>query len=374
MKPCLRNLFASVVLTLGIVGCQPSLPPLTPQEKATMQTLTHAMTPRCIGRYVIDLPAGMVPSGWGGLKAQDVNIEVTPMVESLFRWRYEQREAELRAAHLDAHPDQPVLKEIIPIRGAIGGIFNRSENGGSNGARTLELHVWRNGYAIKMWIDAADFASYPEYKNNTIVNRMTVKNNIAPKQALLIDMVSRIRGRTDAEMPSEQGLCFHGGLLQGPATAEENLDMDYVFADMPDVSLSIANNSNIAEDNTLLDRSKDIEANERNSDGHTLRKGKRKSHEGIAFEEWLSAGSTDEHVKGHLFSLEANSKIGSALTPLLVIDFHNGQRIGTPDKRPPGSIPLDSPPPLAKASLTEGEAVALWDAITDTLRARPNGF
>jgi Tle cognate immunity protein 4 C-terminal domain/Tle cognate immunity protein 4 N-terminal domain len=374
MKPRLRNLFASIALTLDLVGCQPSLPPLTPQEHVTMQTLTHAMTPRCIGRYVIDLPAGMVPSGWGGLKAQDVNIEVAPMNESLFRWRYEQREAELRAAYLDAHPDQPVLKEIIPLRGAIGGIFNRSENGGSNGARTLELHAWRNGYAIKMWVDAADFTSYPEYKNDAIVNQMTVKNDIAPKQGLLIDMVSRTRGRTDNEMPGEQGLCFHGGFLQGPATDEENLDMSYVFTDMPDVSLSIANNSNITEDNTLLDRSKDIEANERNSDGHTLRKGKRKSHGGIAFEEWLSAGTTDEHVKGHLFSLEANSRIGSALTPLLVIDFHNGQRTGVPDKRPPGSLPLDSPPPLAKASLTEGEAVALWDAITNTLRARANGF
>ena len=86
-----------------------------------MQTLTHAMTPRCIGRYLIDLPAGMVLSGWGGLKAQGVNIEVAPLNESLFRWRYEQREAELRAAHLDAHPDPPVLKEIIPLRGATGG-------------------------------------------------------------------------------------------------------------------------------------------------------------------------------------------------------------------------------------------------------------
>ena len=150
--------------------------------------------------------------------------------------------------------------------------------------------------------------------------------------------------------------------------------MDYVFTDMPDVSLSISSNSNLVSENTLLDRGKDIEANERNAGGHTLRKGKRQFHGGLAFEEWLSAGNTDEHVKGHQFSLEANSRIGSAQTPLLNIDFQNGRRFGVPDKRPPGSIPLDSPPPLAKASLTEGEAVALWDAITETLRARPIGF
>jgi Tle cognate immunity protein 4 C-terminal domain/Tle cognate immunity protein 4 N-terminal domain len=299
---------------------------------------------------------------------------VAPLNESLFRWRYEQREAELRAAHLDAHPDQPVLKDILRLQNMGGGVFNRADNGSSNGGRTLELHAWRDGYAIKMWVDATDFTSYPEYKNDPIVNRMTLKNDIAAKQALLADMVSRIRGRADNEIPSEPGLCFHGGFLQGTATDEENLDMSYVFTDMPDVSLSIHNNSNIVSDDTLLDRSKSVEANVRDANGHTLRKGERKSHGGLAFEEWLLAGNTDDHVKGHLFSLEVNSKIGSAQTPLLNIDFHNGQRIGTPDKRPPGSLPLDSPPPLAKSSLSEGEAVALWDAITDTLRPRPNGF
>ena len=371
MKPHLRSLFASVVLTLDLSGCQPSLPPLTPQEQATMQTLTHAMTPRCIGRYLIDLPAGMVPSGWGGLKAQDVNIEVMPMNESLFRWRYEQREAELRAAYLDAHPDQPVLKEIIPLRGAIGGIFNRSENGGSNGSRTLELHAWRNGYALKMWVNAAD-STYPEYKDDALSAQ--IGTDVPQKQALLLDVFMRTRGRTDDEIPSEQGLCFHGGFLQGPATAEENLDMSYVFSDMPDVSLSISSNSNLVSENTLLDRGKDIEPILRISDGQTLRKGTRQSHGGLAFDEWSMAATTDDHVKGHLFTLEANSRIGSAKTPLLNVDFRNGKRIGVPDKRPPGSIPLDSPPPLAKASLTEGEAVTLWDAITNTLRARPNGF
>ncbi|WP_408601260.1 T6SS immunity protein Tli4 family protein [Paraburkholderia heleia] len=29
---------------------------------------------------------------------------------------------------------------------------------------------------------------------------------------------------------------------------------------------------------------------------------------------------------------------------------------------------------MKKASLTEGEAVSLWDAVSRTLRPRPNGF
>ena len=37
-------------------------------------------------------------------------------------------------------------------------------------------------------------------------------------------------------------------------------------------------------------------------------------------------------------------------------------------------LPLKGEDPPQKASLTEGEAVALWDAVSRTLRPRPNAF
>jgi len=361
----------ALALTLGVAGCQPSLPPLTPQEQATMQTLTHAMTPRCIGRYLIDLPASMVPSGWGGLKAQGVNIEVAPLNESLFRWRYEQREAELRAAHLDAHPDQPVLKEIIPLRGAIGGIFNRSENGGSNGSRTLELHAWRDGYAIKMWVNAAD-SRYPEYKDDLLSAQ--IGTDVPQKQALLLDVFARIRGRADNEIPSEQGLCFHGGFVQGPATDEENLDMDYVFTDMPDVSISIHNNSNLVSENTLLDRGKDIDANLRIADGHTLRKGKRQSHDGLAFDEWLMEANTDDHVKA---TCSRWKPIAGSVAPrrrCSISIFKTASDSTRPTSARPAPCLWTVRRRWPKPRSPKGRLFPLWDAITDTLRPRPNGF
>jgi hypothetical protein len=62
--------------------------------------------------------------------------------------------------------------------------------------------------------------------------------------------------------------------------------------------------------------------------------------------------------------LEANSKIGSAQTPLVILSMDNGGL-------PPES---DGNRSLSQASLTEDEAVALWDAVSRTLRPRPNGF
>ena len=362
----------ALALTLGVAGCQPSLPPLTPQEQATMQTLTHAMTPRCIGRYLIDLPAGMVPSGWGGLKAQGVNIEVAPLIEPLFQLRYERREAELRAAHLDGQPDQPSLKEIVPLRGAMGGIFNRADdNALVNAGRTLELHAWRDGYAIKMWIKARD-VSYSA--DNLDEQYKAIGTNVPQMQALLLDVFARIRGRADTEIPSEPGLCFHGGFLQGTATDEENLDMDYVFTDIPDVSLSISYNSNIVEDNTLLDRSKYIEANERNAEGHTLRKGKRQSHDGLAFDEWLMEANTDDHVKA---TCSRWKPIAGSVAPrrrCSISIFKTASDSTRPTSARPAPCLWTVRRRWPKPRSPKGRLFPLWDAITDTLRPRPNGF
>ncbi|WP_224788927.1 T6SS immunity protein Tli4 family protein [Pandoraea terrae] len=55
-----------------------------------------------------------------------------------------------------------------------------------------------------------------------------------------------------------------------------------------------------------------------------------------------------------------NSGVGS---PYLLLDFRNGY--------PNYLAESDS---IKQASLTEGEAVALWDVISRTLRPRPHGF
>ena len=67
-------------------------------------------------------------------------------------------------------------------------------------------------------------------------------------------------------------------------------------------------------------------------------------------------------------ALEANSKTGSAAAPLIVLDFGVGSRI------PEAQFSLEEVAvrkPLDKATLSEPEAVALWDVVVPTLRPRP---
>jgi hypothetical protein len=79
---------------------------------------------------------------------------------------------------------------------------------------------------------------------------------------------------------------------------------------------------------------------------------------------------------GQYFTFEANSKKGSAETPLLNVDFFNGDREDPSAPAEDDLMRILPPklPPLSKASLSEAEAVDLWDKTTATLRPRPGAF
>jgi len=52
----LRRLRALALLSLALAACQPETPKMTPEESQRIEALTSRMTPRCVGRYLIDLP------------------------------------------------------------------------------------------------------------------------------------------------------------------------------------------------------------------------------------------------------------------------------------------------------------------------------
>ncbi|WP_087669161.1 T6SS immunity protein Tli4 family protein [Caballeronia humi] len=167
----------------------------------------------------------------------------------------------------------------------------------------------------------------------------------------------------DDDIPTEPGVCFLNGFLPGKATDQENVYAGFVLRDKPDVSFVLQTDSNIREQTTLLQRGTSVNQALKQRDGRTIRKG-HVALAGMQAEEWLAEGMTTAAIRGHHFGMEANSKTGSAQSPLISLEMDNG-----------GIPPDDDPEHRAvKASLTEGEAVGLWDAISRTLRTRPNAF
>lgn len=365
MHTLLRHAVVLLLIAPTLVACQPRTPPMTPEEKTVIDTLTSHMTPRCIGRYLVDMPERIRLTSLQTSKVEDVTIEVLPMAEEFFKIGLAERQTKLAKTHMDGEPDVPFLKATYPLpNNAPGIIFNRAESsGGADFGRTLELIAFANDYLIKMEINATD-GSDAKYKSHPRIPGYG--NDTQEKLAHLLNVFSRTRGRADNEIPTQSGLCIVHGFVSGAPSDAEEAGFIYALGSAPDVWFNFTSDSGLREEDTLLQRGSSIEAMLSASNGKTVRKGKAKG-QGVAFEEWLMSGTTDAKIPGHQFSLEANATTGSATSPMLITNFHNGLRWQDEDR--------DNPPPaLTRATFSEAQSVALWDAVTRTLRTRPGAF
>ncbi|MGV3347147.1 T6SS immunity protein Tli4 family protein, partial [Enterobacteriaceae bacterium LUAb1] len=112
-------------------------------------------------------------------------------------------------------------------------------------------------------------------------------------------------------------------------------------------------NFNKSED-TMLERSSEMNASIAASQGRTLRKGKREI-QGLSAQEWLIFGKTEHDEKALRFVLQANESVTGPDAPWLYISFL--QRHFSGDNQ-----------------LSENEAISAWETITSTLRLRPGAF
>lgn len=181
-------------------------------------------------------------------------------------------------------------------------------------------------------------------------------------------MYERVRGRGDHEVPTEQGVCFANGFLRGEPSDEEQVDLYYHLHLAKDVYFAFHSLSDLQQDDELLDRSKAIEEMLEEASGYTLRKGNVKGPIKSAQEWLMSKKSSESGLLYQHFTLEANAKIGSAMTPVLILDMNAGIRIPGPE------LSLEQAAvakPLSKTTFSEAQSVVLWDKVAPTLRPRP---
>lgn len=335
-----------------------------------MSNYTAHMVPRCFGRYQIDLPADMRLAPESGTTfaifpysemSGAIHVTVAPMPKIAFDAQLVQRKAKLESQHIDLHPEWAVLGGATPISDGNGEILNWA-NGLTRSARILELHGWKDGYAIAMKIKALD-ESFPEDTNDP--PELKAGADLHKKLAILRSLYSRIRGRGDGEIPTGPGACFKNGFVSGPVSDDmrEDITVNYVSASLPDVTLTLSSDNGIRTSDTLLDRAAGIKEALAGCHGRILHKGGRTSDGGVEFDELLTDSThPDGQVLGQHFALEANSKKGGSQTPLVNIEM------GT------GNWQDEQSPKYAKSSLSEGESTALWNDVTKTLRKRPGAL
>lgn len=182
---------------------------------------------------------------------------------------------------------------------------------------------------------------------------------------LMARYYEKLRGRSSDDIPIEPGVCFAGGFLPAPAGSNEEVDAQYGLDHMRDVNFDMSTTPDVRERTTLLQRadSTEMRAELKAADGHLVRKGP-VTLAGLKAEECLVEGRRPGEGRGNSFSLLVNETTSGPSAPYLSLDLTTGGQIELQGKL----IKLE------KGSLTTGEAVALWDTVSRTLRLRPGAL
>jgi hypothetical protein len=361
----LRRLALIALVIVLTAACRKDPPPLTEQEKKTVTAIAENLKTRCVGRYLIDVPDDALSRG--DLTIQGVTFETKRMSVDEFVREMNAYEVSLTTKKnmygyqvLYDHgqvPDTPHSRYFVTLSDL---------DATADLTRAIEAYKWDAGYEIKLRIEASDWV-HSTYKlkvqNTPYAVRDIPINDVPERTRLVLNLAANVRGRPDDEIPVEPGVCFKDGFLPRKAAVGEKVSVLFALKDKPDVSFSLRTDTDIREleKNSLPNRLPQIKIDVKESNGRIVRTGP-VNLSGIKADELLLSGTTTARISGHIFLLEANTTVSDAMMPYLLLEMDNGDVNGFTGYD------------LKKASLTESEAIALWDIVSRTLRPRPNAF
>ena len=350
MKMLSRMLLLATLVWLA--GCGP-----TAKEKQTVTDMTTDMRSWGLGRQIFKLPKSFVFSTGNyvtlqyGLTADFVTAEITLIGANVnqkeFLSMVKERQT-LIAAEKNMQSKDTMLqltKQITDNRILLR-YYSALEN--TDGCYH-ELHVLLvNTYFI-------------------IKTESFDQPGIAIEEARLQRLISQIRLVTD---PAKTG----PGFIFGPIVIDSNQDgevatINFYDSRHDDLKLAIYINAvSKDEDPSLLGRSKEAEA-------HVLREGKTQLGSMHA-EEWLGRSNLNDRVETR-FSIESNRPVPGLTQPWVSMELDSGGQTYAWDTRHDLSVNLRHLPPetypakFVTSSLTDYEAISLWDAIVHSVQPRP---
>ena len=157
------------VCVLGLVACNwPKH--LTQREQKMVTELTENLKPRCVGRYVIDMPAD-API-FGGAKIDGVAVEAKAMTQKDYEAAMDVRSKELNSTK-SRFGFQFLYADTV-VEGVPRSRFFISQGNPdvlSPATRIVEAYKWDRGYQIKMQIEGSDF-THPDQTDDPIVKQL----------------------------------------------------------------------------------------------------------------------------------------------------------------------------------------------------------
>ncbi|WP_162368344.1 T6SS immunity protein Tli4 family protein [Acerihabitans arboris] len=359
-------LFAAVGIAsiCGYAFIHRDMPPptLTVEEKKVTDALFNQIKPQCIGRYVFDVPESYVNEQKNYVFLNDFRINSQRLYRPAFEQRIRLREQALKNERTVASIDGPFLKQVYRLSdNAI--IFDRNENGSTAGwGRILEGHIYVGGVAFIVQTEITDYsderyASEREFYLRPEVGRPVAKANTKPqKLAEMQDLLSRLSGRKDDEIPTQPGICIADGFIRDNSKQNKE-DLSFAYRN-DNFGFYVSTDNTLGKSNSLLERGDEIEPALREGNIHTIYKRKR-NIAGMDAEDWLVRGKQVTYQPEaenilYSFTFYANEKAADYHHPVLFAKLSN-RGIGT-------------------TTYSDAQLVDIWDRITQTFRFRPGAF
>lgn len=308
----------------------------------------------CFGRFLVDVPESTTVV-WG-MSDVALGIHVYPQGVAEVQAQAQNFIDRLKSEKAINHNDVPLLFSIEEVHHPVGRIVT--------------------GYEDFQSIDEFQVNGYFRLKDDgVIIDARPLGEDKDETVALIKSIAGRLRQRAENEIPAEPGNCIEHAFLPdrlGPDKDPygELIGIGLRLKDFPDTHLSIfinPSNPHYSESDSLEWQLNRIEKDQRAQDpNHPLlktryfRRGARQVHDWQDGFEGLSR--TPERVEMHSihdFALAFKGVAADPLKPRVDIRMQTGV--------------ADNSAGATKPSLSDEEAIAVWDRITSSIRVRPTG-
>jgi len=323
------------------------------RDRSEVANMTEKMKPICVGRFLVDVPA---------------QAEVTlsrEMIDGFAIATAEESEAQFRA-RVAAREADIVARGANPQGNGEGGMVEARDIRVSGMAGRSLVYGYSRGYLMQgerrvdMESVSVEVHAHTAGLSFSLSAKSTKEGSIREAEALL----TRLRVRAEGEIPSVPGFCIGRAVFVDPLPAHktEHVVMHIGLPDHPDLAMAFASLPGGRSTRSLLTRVADMDADA--SPDEMLRVTKLRTGErhikDMAGEEVLERVREFNFATTFGFMWETDGVKDDPLKPFLSLELHAGI---SPE---PGGKPAD-------ASLHEDAVLALWDAISSSIRLRPNG-
>lgn len=348
--------FAAIILSLAACDA-------TPKEwkKPNMTSLTPRLQPIfektktiCFGRFMVDVPASAVVA-WGQT--------IVPLTVSIYPNGADEVKNMAETFITELKSEKAIYLNHIPLLISIDDIV-RPEGKIVTGYQGFEsiADLKINGY-FKMNNDGV------------IINARPLKHLKDETIADIKSIARRLTQRSETEVPTEPGNCIESAFLPDSPDDEKNhpgemIEIGFRLKEFPDAHFSIETrpcNYDDPESDSLERQWKRIRHDMQTPEEQKVldntnffRQNQRQIHDWKAGYEVLTRSPDEEgSYSHHDFELRFVGVGHDPYKPYADIQFQTGV--------------ADNAAGATKASLTDEEAIAVWDKITSSIRVRPTG-